>query len=139
MGGLEEIITYFTDCPCDSSVRAGWLTLLAPMVIVFGSLMYAAIKYCKGKHLAHVFLLTLVASVSWLSVALFNSEAVCCIQGGFPSNSTCLDGVNATVNAVRYEKCTSDSRIAGVCVVTIGGFISFIVFGIVCAKCGNSR
>ncbi|CAN0288528.1 unnamed protein product [Lampetra fluviatilis] len=118
MTGLQEVFNQITNCPCSFGEEFGWVTLLAPIVIL---VVLLTILVCealrarcgrgKGKRLVRYGALTFVASVAWVSVALLNSEAVCCIQGGFPSDSPCLAARNATANVVRYEDCTSISRV----------------------------
>ncbi|XP_078473964.1 uncharacterized protein LOC144735434 [Lampetra planeri] len=144
MTGLQEVFNEITECPCNYGKEFGLLTLLGPIVILVVSLLtltYEALIDCCGRdkraRLARNFALTFVASVAWLSMALLNSEALCCIQGGFPSDSQCLVGRNATANVVRYEKCISDSELYGVRMMTIGGAASSIVLKIVQVKCGH--
>ncbi|XP_078473963.1 uncharacterized protein LOC144735433 [Lampetra planeri] len=144
MTGLQEVFNEITECPCSFGKEFGLLTLLGPIVILVVSLLtltYEALIDCCGHgkcmRLARNFALTFVASVAWLSMALLNSEALCCIQGGYPSDSPCLVGRNATNNVVLYEKCISDSQLYGVRLMTYGGAISSIVLKIVQAKCGH--
>ncbi|CAN0288474.1 unnamed protein product [Lampetra fluviatilis] len=117
MTGLQEFFNEITECPCNSGVLFGWVTFLGPIVILVVSLLtpiYEALRDCCGPdkrtRLARKVALTFVSSVAWLSVALLNSEAWCCIQGAYPSDSPCLTRRNATANVGRYEDCTSESE-----------------------------
>nr|XP_032834360.1 uncharacterized protein LOC116956682 isoform X3 [Petromyzon marinus] len=140
---IKEIYNKITNCPCNFGVEFGWVTLLGPIVIFFVLLSIIASDACrarcghsKGKRLLRYSALTIVASVAWGSVALLNSEAVCCIQGGYPSDSPCLVGRNATANAVRYEDCTSDSEVAGVRLLMYGGSIFSVILAFIAITFG---
>ncbi|CAN0340322.1 unnamed protein product [Lampetra planeri] len=144
MIGLQEIFNHITDCPCNFGVAFGLLTLLGPIFILAVSLATPIYEACRARRdpdkktrLAYYSTLTFVASVSWLSVALLNSEAVCCIQGGFPRDSPCLVERNAADNVLLYKECISDSWIAGVSVMTIGGILSSIILAFVHGKSGH--
>ncbi|CAN0288254.1 unnamed protein product [Lampetra fluviatilis] len=144
MIGLQEIFNQITDCPCNFGVPFGWVTIMGPIVILVVSLLTPIYEACRARRdpdkktrLAYYGALTFVASMSWVSVALLNSEALCCIQGGFPSDSPCLAGGNATNNVLLYEKCISDSWIAGATMMTIGGILSSIILTFVHIKCGH--
>ncbi|XP_061435644.1 uncharacterized protein LOC133360784 [Lethenteron reissneri] len=146
--GLQELFNHITDCPCNFGVAFGWLTLLGPVVIMVVSLATPVWKACgaqrdhaAGTRLARYVVLTFVASVVWLCVALLNSKAVCCIRGGYPGDSPCLHSIanyeKGIPGVVQNEECISDSRLAGVIVMMVGGATSAIILGVVHVKYGR--